>query len=117
MPEEYITGTNGKRNVDYAIHKKGSGIVGVTEVKREDFNQGVAQNVVQMESLISRRKRGAAELGETCFRSFGIVTDAEGWVFLECTHDENGKPIFKLSKKIHRGIWEAIHGRGYQRGP
>lgn len=32
-----------------------------------------------------------------CFLSFGIVTDAKKWYFLECKDDKNGKPKFKQS--------------------
>ena len=51
VPEQYIAGRNGKGPVDYVIEMEGGGVVGVTEVKREDFNQGAAQNTVQTESV------------------------------------------------------------------
>ena len=99
VPEQYIAGRNGKGPVDFAIRMEGGGVVGVTEVKREDFCQGVAQNAVQLESVLSRRKRKAGGLDEgSIARCFGIVTDAKEWKFLECTHDENGRPKFKLSR-------------------
>ncbi|RPB24235.1 hypothetical protein L211DRAFT_848975 [Terfezia boudieri ATCC MYA-4762] len=90
FPEQYITGRNGKGPVDYAIEMEGGRVVGVTEVKREDFCQGVAQNAVQIVSILSRRKLKAGELDEASIACcFGIVSDAKEWLFLECTHDEN----------------------------
>ncbi|RPB24231.1 hypothetical protein L211DRAFT_848972 [Terfezia boudieri ATCC MYA-4762] len=99
VPEQYISRRNGKGTVDFAIRMEGGGVVGVMEVKREDFCQGVAQNAVQLESVLSRRKRKVGGLDEgSIARCFGIVTDAEKWLFLECTHDENERPKFKLSR-------------------
>ena len=73
--------------------------MGVTEVKREDIKQGVAQNAVQIESALSRRKRKVEEIenDEDPDPCFGIVSDAETWLFLKCTRDENNNPIFSLS--------------------
>ncbi|CAG8657578.1 7617_t:CDS:2 [Paraglomus brasilianum] len=97
-PEKFIEGINGRGPVDFAIDAHDGQTVGVMEVKREDFEKGVAQNAVQLEStLASRRKRKASELN-TVSRCFGIVTDAEKWFFLECTL--NGEtPAFKLSQQ------------------
>src|SRR6185369_14421537 len=96
-------GVNGNGPMDYAIDrffdllKKIGKTIGVTEVKREDFRQGIAQNIVQLESTLNNRKRKASEIEvPTVDKVFGIVTDAEKWYCLECTFDEE-KPTFKLS--------------------
>jgi hypothetical protein len=52
-PEANVLGRHGQGPVDYAIIAHPSGeIVVVTEVKREDFEQGIAQNAVQIESAL-----------------------------------------------------------------
>jgi hypothetical protein len=52
-PEKNIEGTHGHGTVDYVIDSCSSlRTIGVTEVKHEDFNQGVAQNAVQLESCL-----------------------------------------------------------------
>ncbi|RHZ75348.1 hypothetical protein Glove_216g149 [Diversispora epigaea] len=103
-PQFNITGPNGRGPVDFAIELLQTlKIVGVTEVKHEDFDKGVAQNAVQIESTLSNRKRKASEMeGENVFRDkvFGIVTDAITWYFLECFYDNEEGPKFKLSEPI-----------------
>ncbi|RHZ65133.1 hypothetical protein Glove_319g193 [Diversispora epigaea] len=103
-PQFNITGPNGRGPVDFAIELLQTlKIVGVTEVKHEDFDKGVAQNAVQIESALSNRKRKASEMEEeNLFRDkvIGIVTDAEKWYFLECSYDNQERPKFKLSNSI-----------------
>ncbi|RIA99327.1 hypothetical protein C1645_811563 [Glomus cerebriforme] len=75
--------------------------VGVTEVKDEDFYKGIAQNAVQLESALSNRKRKANEMEEEGLftgKTYGIVTDAEKWYFMECSLDDQDRLRFKLSK-------------------
>ncbi|RGB40949.1 hypothetical protein C1646_811016 [Rhizophagus diaphanus] len=74
-------------------------IVGLVEVKRDDFKQGFA---VQMESSLTYRKRKANEIDDEygMNKVWGIVTDAEKWYFMECTLDEERKPSFKLSEPV-----------------
>jgi hypothetical protein len=51
--EKYIEGIHGYGAVDYAIDScYTQRTVGVTEVKHEDFKQGIAQNAVQLESCL-----------------------------------------------------------------
>ena len=74
----------------------------MTEVKDEDFYKGIAQNAVQLESALSNRKSKASEMEEgNVFtgKTFGIITDAEKWYFMECSYNE-GKPSFKLSEPV-----------------
>ncbi|CAG8646956.1 7124_t:CDS:2 [Paraglomus brasilianum] len=100
-PERQITGKNGRGPVDYAFDACNGMMVGVTEVKRDDFKKGIAQNVVQLESALNTRIRKADEMLEKSSpnRCFGIVTDAEKWYFLECVLN-NSIPAFKLSNPL-----------------
>ncbi|RHZ67048.1 hypothetical protein Glove_303g133 [Diversispora epigaea] len=101
--EKNITGPNGHGPVDFAIDLlRTSKTAGVTEVKQKDFHKGIAQNVVQIESALSNRKRKADEMEEERFvnKVFGIVTDAEKWYFLKCSYDDQERPKFKLSNSI-----------------
>ncbi|CAJ0909504.1 14763_t:CDS:2, partial [Entrophospora sp. SA101] len=93
---------NGYGPVDFAIDLlQTTKMVGVTEVKDEDFYKGIAQNAVQLESALSNCKRKASEMEEDVFtgKTFGIITDAKEWYFMECLYNE-GKPLFKLSKPV-----------------
>ena len=114
-PERKIEGYYGEGPFDYTIEMKGTGgVVGVTEVKENDFQKGVAQNAVQIESVLWGRKRKADEFSReaghvsaeaagvsvevaTYNRCFGIITTAKEWRFLECTNSPTGNPKFKLS--------------------
>ncbi|RHZ44893.1 hypothetical protein Glove_707g47 [Diversispora epigaea] len=100
-PQYNIKGVNGHGPVDYAIEFQNSNIIGVTEVKREDFDKGVAQNAVQIETALSnKRKASEMEDSELKDKAIGIVTDGEKWYFMECIYDNNGKPNFKLSDSV-----------------
>jgi len=62
-PEEKLNGPHGTGPIDYAITFIKTGeIIGVTEVKKEDILQGIAQCAVQLESVVFSRKRKADEL-------------------------------------------------------
>lgn len=51
--ETDVDGTYGYGVVDYVINSSNTKqVVGITEVKRDDFNKGVAQNAVQLESCL-----------------------------------------------------------------
>ena len=103
-PEKNITGPNGHGPVDFAIDLlRTAKTVGVTEVKDEDFYKGIAQIAVQLESALSNRKRKASDISEeSAFvgKTFGIVTDAEKWYFMECSLDDQDRLRFKLSKPV-----------------
>ncbi|CAB4474107.1 unnamed protein product [Rhizophagus irregularis] len=61
-PEKNVSGMNGHGPVDFAlIQIQNSRIIGITEVKDKDFQQGVAQNVVQCESALSNKKKNVFE--------------------------------------------------------
>ena len=97
-----IEGKNGRGNLDYGIESRTTGrIVGLVEVKKDDFKQGFAQATVQLESSLGRkRKANEMDDGHGFDKVWGIVTDAEKWYFMECTQDAEGKPLFKLSKPL-----------------
>ncbi|RIA96156.1 hypothetical protein C1645_815723 [Glomus cerebriforme] len=85
-----IKGQNGQENLDYAIECHSTGrILGLIEVKREDFMKGFTQASVQMESSLTGRKRKENEIDDErdVDKVFGIVTDARDWYFMECTLD------------------------------
>ncbi|PKB98446.1 hypothetical protein RhiirA5_431366 [Rhizophagus irregularis] len=97
-----IFGLNGHGPLDFTIDlRQTAKTVRVTEVKKDDFVKGVTQCVVQLELLLSNRKRKINEMEEdqpTFRRVFGIVTDAEKFYFMECTMDDQDRPNFKLSE-------------------
>ncbi|CAB4416226.1 unnamed protein product [Rhizophagus irregularis] len=102
IPEKLIEGRNGQGNLDDAVECRSTGrVLGVIEVKKEDFMKGFAQASVQMESTLSRkRKADEIDNGQDVDRVFGIVTDASEWYFMECSLDNEGKPSFKLSEPV-----------------
>jgi hypothetical protein len=70
-----IEGRNGQGNLDYAIECRSTGrILGVIEVKKEDFMKGFAQASVQMESTLSRKcKAEEVDNEQEVDKVFGIV--------------------------------------------
>ncbi|PKC74929.1 hypothetical protein RhiirA1_436583 [Rhizophagus irregularis] len=53
-----IEDRNGQGNLDYAVKCRSTGrVLGVIEVKKEDFMKGFAQVSVQMESTLSRKRK------------------------------------------------------------
>lgn len=117
--ERYLSGRRGYGYVDYSVHsrKTHDHTLGVMEVKRVDFKQGVAQNMVQLESALTEKKRrckknevdGEEESpGER--KVYGVVTDSVMWAFIECTLHENETVSFKMSKLKERldyaGSWQ-----------
>ena len=68
VPEKLIEGRNGQGNLDYAIECRSTGrVLGIIEVKKEDFMKGFAQASVQMESTLSRkRKADEIDNGQGC---------------------------------------------------
>ncbi|CAB4429361.1 unnamed protein product [Rhizophagus irregularis] len=58
IPEKLIEGRNGQGNLDYAIECRSTGrVLGVIEVKKGDFMKGFAQASVQMESILTRKRK------------------------------------------------------------
>jgi len=89
--------------------RESGAIGGVTVVKGFDnFSQGIAQNMVQLEACLSSRKRKpsamAAQGSSTnqCPSTvYGIITDALVWRFLECAMDNNCNVTYRLSEPVY----------------
>ncbi|KAK3837959.1 MAG: LOW QUALITY PROTEIN: hypothetical protein JOS17DRAFT_732283 [Linnemannia elongata] len=121
-PERSLRGRHGHGNVDYAIEalaKDGSRhVLGVTEVKHEEYGKGLAQNLVQLESSLTR-KRDSDDNGDeerdkdrsVPLKAYGIVTDATYWFFVECTidpsQDSGDRPKFRISRLDDISTWRA----------
>ena len=58
LPERYIEDFQAKGKADYSIEEDGE-ILGVTEVKRRDYVQGVAQNAMQIRPALEFNRRRA----------------------------------------------------------
>ncbi|KAF9169950.1 hypothetical protein BGX21_009097 [Mortierella sp. AD011] len=141
-PERPLHGRHGHGKIDYSIEASVNGmahIVGVTEVKQDDFKKGVAQNIVQLESSLTIRKRKLEDDGDDVdedksipMKSYGIVTNAVYWYFLECTIDPSSdvpasdpnRPRFRISQldeiiNYRKDRWredvEAVLGKWYQK--
>ncbi|KAF8926153.1 hypothetical protein BGZ47_002883, partial [Haplosporangium gracile] len=129
-PERSLRGRHGHGKVDYAIEanaKDGSKyVLGVTEVKHEEYGKGLAQNLVQLESSLTVRKhkRDSDDNGDkereegssVLLKAYGIVTDATNWFFVECTIDPSqdcgDRPKFRISKladivNYNKSTWRA----------
>ncbi|CAG8854452.1 29749_t:CDS:1, partial [Gigaspora margarita] len=72
------------------VFSTSSKVIGAVEVKATDYLQGIAQNTVQCESILANGRKTV----------LGIITDSEKWFFLKCFLDDNGNPIFQLSKQL-----------------
>ncbi|KAF0383804.1 crinkler family protein [Gigaspora margarita] len=58
VPEKLVEGKNGRRNLDFGIESRTTGrAVGLIEVKKDDFKQGLAQATVQMESSLGHKRK------------------------------------------------------------
>ena len=102
-----LSGRRGNGPVDFSVHSRSTHdyTLGVTEVKKDNFNQGVAQNIVQLESALTLKKRkreryeiDGKEEPPRKLRSYGIVTDASQWMFIECTMDENDAVTYRMTE-------------------
>ncbi|CAG8834718.1 42358_t:CDS:2 [Gigaspora margarita] len=99
-PEHDVQGKYGRGPLDFCLYLKGI-IVGVVEVKKEDFDQGVAQTAMQLHCSLEtnrKRKRNEMEEIEDLFidKAYGIVTDSCKWYFIECVVNEDDKPKFSI---------------------
>jgi len=86
-PQYELAGSHGKGPVDWAI-KSNDTIIAITEAKKEDLNQGVGQNVIQLQAAHQRnrkRTRDEADLEKEVL--YGIVTTAIDWVIIKVISD------------------------------
>ena len=83
-PQYEISGSHGKGPVDWAI-KIGNIIITITEAKKEDINQGIAQNAIQLQTSIQRnpKKRSYETAGLHEDVMYGIVSTAVDWVIIK----------------------------------
>ncbi|GET03047.1 hypothetical protein GLOIN_2v1571020 [Rhizophagus clarus] len=83
-PQYEISGSHEKGPVDWVI-KVGNTIITVTETKKEDINQGIAQNAVQLQTSIQRnpKKRSYNTAGLYENVMYGIVSTAVDWVIIK----------------------------------
>ena len=82
-PEYELSGSHGKGPVDWVI-KIGDTIIVVTEAKREDINQGVGQNAIQLQASSQRNKKKRTHdeaLHEDVM--YGIVSTGVDWVIIK----------------------------------
>ncbi|KAG9071583.1 hypothetical protein KI688_005796 [Linnemannia hyalina] len=104
-----LSGRRGNGALDFSVHPRTthSCTLGVTEVKKENLPQGVAQNIVQLEAALTtkKRKRGTYEIDgeEESLKSYGIVTDASQWLLLECTLHEDETVTYRM-KELERTV-------------
>ena len=83
-PQYEISGSHGKGPVDWAIKIRNI-IITITEVKKEDINQGIAQNAIQLQTSIQRnpKKRTYDTAGLQEDVMYGIVSTAVDWVIIK----------------------------------
>ena len=92
-PQYEISGSHGKGPVDWAI-KIGDTIIAVTEAKRENLDQGVGQNVIQLQASTQcnpRKRKFDSALREDTM--FGIITTGVYWIIIKVVSngaDEDG---------------------------
>ncbi|PKC55506.1 hypothetical protein RhiirA1_503231 [Rhizophagus irregularis] len=83
-PQYKISGSHGKGPVDWVI-KIGNIIITITKAKKEDINQGIAQNAIQLLTSIQhnskKRTYDTAGLQEDVM--YGIVLTAVDWVIIK----------------------------------
>ncbi|KAF9401267.1 hypothetical protein BGZ76_007575, partial [Entomortierella beljakovae] len=94
--ETEVVGRRGYGPVDFSVHSRRlydakEFTLGVTEIKHQNFEQGFAQNIIQLESTLTEvRKRKRIDLDiddgsisaedggcQRRLRSYGIVTDSK----------------------------------------
>jgi hypothetical protein len=98
--ENEISGSHGKGPVDWAVNI-GNIIITITEAKKEDINQGIAQNAIQLQTSIQcnpkKRSYDTAGLHEDVM--YRIVSTAVDWVII--------KLVSSNSRIIAKGRWKC----------
>ncbi|KAF9929616.1 hypothetical protein FBU30_001405 [Linnemannia zychae] len=110
--QQPMIGRRGRRKVDFAVMDRThqTQVLGVTEVKKDNHVRGMAQNMVELDVAIQQKKRKRIEMDDddderptTRLKSFGIVTDAFKWTFVECTLEADDTLTYK-SKEVLRDL-------------
>ena len=86
LAERYVEGYKAKGKVDYSVELSEGGILGVTEVKRDDYTLGIAQNAMQIRSALEYNLKHKRGINQRSY--FGIATNAHRWYFLQYTPEE-----------------------------
>ena len=76
--------------MDWAI-KVGETIIAITEAKKDDIDQGVGQNVIQLQASVQRnpkKRKYDSTLREDVM--FGVVTTGVSWVIIKVISSGNG---------------------------
>ncbi|KAG9283967.1 hypothetical protein G9A89_005474 [Geosiphon pyriformis] len=108
--EDELNGSRGFGPMDYTVILNDI-VICVTEAKKMDFDEGAAQNIVQMHSAVeslSKRKREDTHLEdseEVPVMVYGIVSNARNWLFLQWAGTEND-PYMKNSEYNNNGSAE-----------
>ncbi|CAG8660598.1 1766_t:CDS:2, partial [Paraglomus occultum] len=102
--EEPLHGSRAYGILDYCIYARDAVIL-VSEAQNEQFNKGVAQNVMQMLSAVENLKRkrmidDVDEGQEVPVVMYGIVTNALSWYFFRWGGDEKN-PSLERSVEVH----------------
>ncbi|GBB96163.1 hypothetical protein RclHR1_00270009 [Rhizophagus clarus] len=104
-PEYELSGSHGKGPVNWVI-KIGDTIIVVIEAKREDINQGVGQNAIQLQASSQRNKKKRTyneALREDVM--YGMVSTGVDWVIIklvttgEYNDSDNGNVEVLLSSR------------------
>jgi hypothetical protein len=104
-PEYELSGSHGKEPVDWVI-KIGDMIIVITEAKREDINQGVGQNAIQLQASSQRNKKKCT-YNEALHKDvmYGIVLTGVDWIIIklvttgEYNNSDNGNVEVLLSSQ------------------
>ena len=65
LAKRYVEGSIAKGHVDYAIELRDGKILGVTEMRKQMYMQGIAQNAMEIRSALEyNRNRKGGEISE-----------------------------------------------------
>ncbi|RIB17011.1 hypothetical protein C2G38_2142817 [Gigaspora rosea] len=80
-PQYEVSGSHGKGPIDWAIKVEDT-IISVTEAKRENIDQGIAQSTVQAHASLqrNRKKRTYEEADMYGHVMYGVVTTGVDWI-------------------------------------
>ena len=67
MAERYVEGSKAKGKVDCAIKLENGEMLGITEVKKDDYILGIAQNAIQIRSAVEYNKKRKLDIDQPCF--------------------------------------------------
>ncbi|KAK3842113.1 MAG: hypothetical protein J3R72DRAFT_490831 [Linnemannia gamsii] len=122
--QQNLRGRRGNGQVDISGYSRKTRdyTLDVMEVKRDGFRQGVAQDIVQLESVLveKKRKRKKNDIDEEeepsrKQRAYEILTNSETRLFLECTLDEDETVSYRMIRKrqlfvLYDNINQAFEG-------